>query len=194
MNNKYLVLLILAVFTLPMSSTYAKNSNSSEGTKELLARIEALEAAVSTLGGTDSSVSGATYKTRYVSSGLGAFLPFPGDFMTVSGGDRTLSFNTDGTGEWTTQNCFEEQLLNLPSSDPFLQSSPANCGTFGQSGFTYVQAGNDVEIIDDITGDVARLSVSTSGEIVTINGLVQNDKALYNFSAGFLSIGIRVGN
>lgn len=188
-----MALALALVLALPITSTFAKNDNSSAGTKELLTRIEALEAAVGALGGTDNKVTGATYRMNSLGGGLAAFLPFPGNFHLLFGGSHDVTFNSDGTGTWVVLFCYNEQLSEIANDPPDLKSIP--CGTFAANGFTYSQAGSDLAVTDVTTNNTITLTVSTDGSaLVSADLNSQGGGGVFDLSAGVLLVGVRVSD
>lgn len=191
-----LVLLLVA----PLSTTYVaadnsnKSSNASVGTKELLARIEALEEIVQNLGGNGPDVSGSTYRTFSHGTAFAAFNPFAGKFHLVSFTNRLLTFNTDGTGYWSIEDCAQHQLTEIGNNPPVLL--PPGCAVGFVGGFTYVQSGNDVEITGDGMPSSIMLTVSNSGDAITTAGSVVLGDANTQFTLANSSIvmGVRVEN
>ena len=124
------------------------NGNASVGTKELLARIEALEALVAALDPPDGSVSGSAYQVLTSVNGLFNINELPVSGGALIGSTLEWSFFSDGTGQSESLACdgwrFHDQDFN---ADPAFVTHIPNCQTTGTiNSFTWSQVGNDLEV------------------------------------------------
>ena len=186
--------LILAVMALGMSATavpaLAKNENASVGTKELLERIEALEAAVENLGGGTSDVSDRTYHTYTFVHNIGALTNGPTGHMAIVGSIvREMSFHGDGTGFWAIASCESNQLSAFNANPPSI--GPVTCAALGSGvAFTWTQAGNEVELT--LPGLILSGSVSSDGSIITLMTGGVTTLPTITVAGGALTVGVLV--
>ena len=209
MKRSLVITMMIALMLAPLGAAYGKdeksskqstksskeeNSKSSVGTKELLARIEALEAAVAGLGGTDNSVGGHEYRILNFGSGIAAFIPFEGQFHLVFHSDRYLQFNTDGTGNRVTQFCDNQQLTVIAPNPPSLAPAGPGCTSVVDGAFTWAQSGNDVEISSGGPNPLL-MTVSASGDTIIGGGLgILGTGNPFYLASGNIAVGVRLSN
>lgn len=169
--KKLAMVLILAALLPASASVLAKDEKSSKsgaalGNKELLARIEQLELALSELQGTTADVAGSVYTTFLIGNGFGVLnAPNVGHFQTISSRVRTLIFNADNTGSWSIDECLSQQLSEFGTSPAQIDSSPG-CSGPSLINFTYVQNGSAVEITPNGAPASVLLTVSHDGGVL----------------------------
>ncbi|MCB1649934.1 MAG: hypothetical protein H7A05_06670 [Pseudomonadales bacterium] len=169
--KKLAMVLILATLLPASASVLAKDEKSSKsgaalGSKELLARIEQLELALSELQSTTADVAGSVYTTFLIGNGFGVLnAPNVGHFQTIASRVRTLIFNTDNTGSWSIDECLSQQLSEFGTSPAQIDSSPG-CSGPSLINFTYVQNGSAVEITPNGAPASVLLTVSSDGGVL----------------------------
>lgn len=201
--------LIIATIILSTSSALAKDEKSSKdnkstktesaiGSKELLSRIEQLEAALAALQPIQASVAGSTYATFVIVGGFGLLnAPNQGHFQTVGSRVRTFQFNTDNTGTWTLEDCVSEQLSEFGTAAAQIQSSPG-CNVPTLTHFTYTQTGNIVEVTPAGAPASLLLTVSQDGNVLgNAQGGAFGNPAIpggINGVSTSMILGLRIGN
>ena len=196
MKTKILVIVITALLSTLSGSVWAqgKSAQSSIGTKELLARIEVLEAALEMLSTTSSDVTGNTYRTNDTVSFSGALVPpAAGQFNGSSVRDRLLTFNADHTATWQVVNCEAGQISDFAGNAP--TRSNGNCVSNLATDWEFTQTGNEV-VLTALNGPPISIymTVSKLGEVVIWNnaGNVLFDGPQVEIVNGASGIGIRV--
>jgi hypothetical protein len=185
-----------------------KNENASVGTKELLARIEALEAIVHSLSGDSADVSGKVYHTYTMTNAIGAWNAPASGFMNNLGFlIRELNFEANGEGYWSVDFCNMQNLTSPPVGQPNIQPASPGCDLAVASiDFSWTQIGNMVEISienglnPNAPPQILIFSVSSNGNVVTTANSVNFSTPPSPFnegvmiSSGMLTVGVLVDN
>lgn len=183
------------VFQIEQSFSAEKNnnnSNSSVGTKELLARIEALESRIANLLSPD--VAGASFRTTYL--GNSALLLNGGveQFLRFSTAYRELNFNEDGTATWflIDETCRSSSLRMGPEISTF--QLDAACATPPMQ-MTYIQNGSNIDLFRASGDYYSTMTISNDGSVLMMSGTVgigSVGEEVGGFQ--FLTIGLRTNN
>jgi hypothetical protein len=139
MKNLIITTLLAATLAFQVSMAAAKSDNASVGTKELLARIEALENAVG-LNPNAGNVAGSTYRTRVLFDvdTIVNYLPINLEINRHVASSRIWTFEENGIGNVQTPNvCEAKQLTTF--DDTQLTIADGACIEFNTS-FSYTQS------------------------------------------------------
>lgn len=191
--------LLIAALLFQMSVATAKSDNASVGTKELLARIEALESAVG-LNPNAGSVVGSTYRSRVLfdTTTIVNDLPINVEINGQVAESRIWTFEENGVGTVLTPNVCEAQRL-ITVNDTQLTIEDNSCIVLSAS-FTYSQTGNEVTVEFFNNPRSLDMTVSNDGETFILNGvtLTGSDEDSdgdgvedVQTIGGYISIGVR---
>lgn len=168
------------VFTLALTLSslgFAANENAAQGTKVLMDRIAALEAAVANLGEAGGGVAGNSYLMVSQTNHLWAGNEFPGHGVAFAVGRIVYDFYTDGTGASQVLSCGGNRVhdQDFNNTDTAYITEAPGCQAENLT-FTYVQVGNELNIQFDVFPFPIEYIVSNDGSLfVSAN--------VYNFPA-----------
>lgn len=193
MKKIFPTILIALSLLLGASNTTAKSDNASVGTKELLARIEALENLVG--GGPDpSDIAGATFRSKVVFqvTTLANGLPVNLEINGMIAATRQWTFAEDGTGTFSTETCEGKRLTNFNGN---LTIGNNGCINLPPT-FTYLQTDNQVTV--DFGDGPLELIISNDGQTIILNGVSQTSTVdgpnTFDHIANWIAVGVRTDN
>jgi hypothetical protein len=170
----------------------AANGNASVGTKELLARVEALENAILNLQ--TPNVAGASFRTTFIGNLTMVTGAGTEQLLRLASAYRTLFFNNDGTATWTLiEGTCRSGTLKSAQED-FTFQMDAFCTTPPQQ-LTYVQTGSNIDLYR-LSGDYyATMTVNHDGSVLMISNILGIGPAGTETGAlGYLTIGLRISD
>lgn len=171
-------------------SSESTKSNKSVGTKELLARVEALESAIADLQSPD--VAGTSFRTTYLGNSAIVLNSGAEQFLRLSTAYRTLDFNEDGTASWNLveDTCRSSSLrtgqdISTFRLDAFCATPPVQ--------MTYLQTGSNIDLFRSSGEYYSTMTVNHDGSVLMMSGTVgigPIGEEVGGFQ--FLTIGLRI--
>lgn len=170
------------VFLLVMASSQAtlaqKNGNASLGTKELLARIEALESAVAAIGGSND-VRGNAYLVIGGTNHLWATNEGPASGASIIATRSLYVFRQDGNVDITSLLCEGRRLHDEDwhTNPGYLESVPFCQPADSTITVPYNQTEGGESVVIDLGWTQLALAVSDDGSVLLNNGFNSNPAA-----------------